>query len=298
MTNGGFVTRVIGISSGKGGVGKTTVTANLALALENLGKSVLMIDCNMSTPHLSYYLGVNNYRHTLNDVMSGRVSENTAMYNYDGVRFIPASLNLSDLVGLDLRKFKKSISKIEKTEKFDYILLDSAPGLGKEAICVMNAADEVLFVTTPFVPMMNDVMRSVSVLKEMGRKRVGVVLNMTSGKGYELVDKTVESVLNLPIVGEIPFDRNMNRSLVMGTPILQYNPLSPASIGFMELAANLSGEKYSPPSRLDIFTNNIKNRLFEVTNERIKMTQTKEFVEKEMILQEGQNIAEKLRKLV
>ena len=52
------MTRIIGISSGKGGVGKTTVTANLALALKKMGKRVLMIDCNLSTPHLSYYLGV------------------------------------------------------------------------------------------------------------------------------------------------------------------------------------------------------------------------------------------------
>jgi len=284
-----FLTRIIGISSGKGGVGKTTVIANLALALKKLGKRVLIIDCNMSTPHLSYYLGVNNYKTTLNDVMSNKVKPEKAMYNYDGVKFMPASLNLRDLIGLNLRSFKKVVSKIKDPEKFDFIILDSAPGLGREAICVMNAADEILFVTTPHVPMLNDVVRSVNVLKQMGRKKVGIVLNMVSGGGHEVIDSTVEDVLNIPIVGIIPFEKSMKQSMVIGTPMMDYNPVAKSSMAFMELAANLSGEEYFPPSRVDQMKNMFKNRAFDFANRKINMTQTKDFIEREMILQEGQN---------
>ena len=284
-----LLTRIIGISSGKGGVGKTTVIANLAIALKKLGKRVLIIDCNMSTPHLSYYLGVNNYKKTLNDIMSDRLDPEKAMYNYDGVQFIPSSLNLRDLVGINLRSFKKVISKIKDPNKFDFIILDSAPGLGREAICVMNAADEILFVTTPHVPMLNDVIRSVNVLKQMGRKKVGIVLNMMSGSGHEIADNIVEDVLNIPIVGIIPFEKSMKQSMVMGTPMMDYNPVSKSSMAFMELAANLSGEEYLPPTRFEQMTNILKNKVFDIANRRINMTQTKEFIEREMILQEGQN---------
>ncbi len=282
------MTRIIGISSGKGGVGKTTVTANLALSLQRLGKKVLMIDCNMSTPHLSYYLGVNNYSHTLNEVMSGKVKPNNAMYNYDGVRFIPASLNLRDLMGMDLRKFKKTISELADPKKFDFVLLDSAPGLGRESICVLNAADEILFVSTPYIPMMNDVIRSVSILKQMGRKKVGIVLNMVTGEGHELMDRTVEEVLNIPIVGLIPYDRNMPKSLVLGIPMLNYDSMSASSVNFMKMAANLSGEEYNAPGKLDRFANRMKNRIMELTTGGIDIPQSKAFVEREMVIQEGQ----------
>jgi len=282
------LTRIIGISSGKGGVGKTTVTANLALSLQKLGKKVLMIDCNMSTPHLSYYLGVNNYNHTLNDLMSNKVKPEKAMYNYEGVRFIPSSLDLKDLMGLDLRKFKKTVTNLTKIKNFDYILLDSAPGLGRESICVLNAADEILFVSTPYIPMMNDIIRSVSVLKQMGRKKVGVILNMVTRQGYELMDRTVEEVLNIPIIGTIPYDRDMAKSLVMGIPIANYNSMSSSSISFMRLASNLSGVEYNEPSKFDIITDRLKNRIVEMTSDRISIPQSKEFVEREMILQEGQ----------
>lgn len=291
------MTRIIGISSGKGGVGKTTVIANLALALQRLGKKVMMVDCNLSTPHLSYYLGVNNYHATLNDVMRGTASVEAAMYNYDGVRFVPASLKLNDLIGVDLRGFKKTIMRFVNPDKADYILLDSAPGLGREAMCVLNASQEILFVTTPFIPMINDVVRCVDVLKQLGRKKVGIVLNMASGKRYELFGRTVEGVVGMPVVGEVPFDRNMVYSLVMGTPMLSYDPQSESSIAFMQLAATLSGEHYEPPSRLARAFSKVRGAVRGAASSRIKMMQEQDSVEDEIFIQEGQH-EEKLKKII
>ncbi len=291
------MTRIIGISSGKGGVGKSTVSANLAIALNKLDEKVLLVDCNLSTPHLSYYLGVNNYQYTLNDIIADRVEPEDAIYNYDGVRFIPSSLKLQDLIGVDLRLFKKTIQKTINPDEYDYIILDSAPGLGREAICVLHSANELLFVTTPFVPVVNDVIRSVNVLKQMGDKKAGVILNMVTGDSHELFNNAIQDVMNIPIVGEIPFDDRLDKSIVMNTPIVNYSPVSPATIGFMKLAANLSGEKYEPPNRFEQTFYRIKNKIFESTSSRIQMPQTKKLIEREMILQEGQN-TEKLKKLV
>ena len=64
-----ILTKIIGIISGKGGVGKTTFSANLAIALSNFGKRVVVVDCNITTPHLAYYLGAKNYSITLNNVL-------------------------------------------------------------------------------------------------------------------------------------------------------------------------------------------------------------------------------------
>ena len=281
------MTRIIGISSGKGGVGKTTVISNLALALKKLGKKVVMIDCNLSTPHLSYYLGINDYKSTINEVMRNNIDAKSAMYNYEGVKFLPASLNLRDLMGVDLRGFKKLINSMVD-QKTDYILLDSAPGLGREAMCVLNAADEILFVTTPFIPMVNDVMRCIDVLRQLGKKKVGIVLNMSTGKKHELFGRTIENVVGVPVVGEIPFDRNMPYSLVMGNPIMRHDDSSNSSISFMQLASTLSGEPYEPPGMVERVIKKFKGVIKAASNKQIRMVQEKEGVENGMFIQENQ----------
>jgi septum site-determining protein MinD len=103
------LTRVIGIVSGKGGVGKTTLTVNLGVALSKLGKKVIVVDCNLSTPHLSYYLGAYKYTTTLNDALLGRTDIKNALYHHNNVMFVPASLAMEDLISLDIIKLKKHV---------------------------------------------------------------------------------------------------------------------------------------------------------------------------------------------
>jgi cell division ATPase MinD len=256
------MTKIIDISSGKGGVGKTIVTSNLALALKSFGKHVTMIDCNLSTPHLSYYLGVDGYNATLNDALLGKARIEDAVYNYDGVKYIPASLDLKDLVGIELTNFKRIISRLAKSGKSDFILLDSAPGLGREAVSAMNVADEVIFVTTPFISAVNDVIRCADVLREFQSKSMGIVLNMVTGKKHELLSKTVEEASGIKVIGEIPFDNSIVQSLVFGSPVLDYRPESPSSIGFMKLAAGVANVEYAPPSRMEQLFSRVRNFLF------------------------------------
>lgn len=239
--------RIIGIASGKGGVGKTTVATNLALALRDFGKRVLLIDCNLSTPHLAYYLGVSNYKHTLNDAMLGKVDINSAAHLKDGIRYIPASLNLKDLVGVDTMGFKKHMKKIQ-ADKYDFIILDAAPGLGREALAVLDAAEEIIFVTNPFIPMVNDVMRSAEVLRSLrGVKSVSVVMNMVTEGSHEILARSVTSLTGFPVVGNISYDQNVVYGLAAKSPIINYKPNSDSSINFRMLAAQIAGLAYKAP---------------------------------------------------
>ena len=87
------MTRVIGILSGKGGVGKTTLTGNLAVELAKLGKEVYAIDCNISTSHLGMYFGFYDYDITLNDVLRGSHEIEDSIYEHkSGVKIVPGSL--------------------------------------------------------------------------------------------------------------------------------------------------------------------------------------------------------------
>jgi septum site-determining protein MinD len=274
------MTRIIGIVSGKGGVGKSTVALNLALALRKFKKNVTLVDCNLSTPHLSYYIGASDYIGTVNDVLRDKMEVKSALYNYNGIRYLPASVRFEDLVGVELMKFKKHLTKMEKNT--DFIILDAAPGLGKEALFVMDASKEIIFVTSPFVPMVADVIRCKEVLSQFGEKKMGVLLNMVTYGTHELKKEVVEELTGLPVIGEIPHDANVMQSMVMRYPLLDYKPNSLASINFMRMASLLAEKDYEVPMKAKwhkLFTT-VRNAL--VPN-RIKMSDKAEDVKKELL---------------
>lgn len=247
------MSRVIGIISGKGGVGKTTVVANLGSILaQRFKKDVIVIDCNVSTSHLGLYLGMYYTPVTLNQALTGEAKIEDAIYNYhiSGLRVIPASLSFSDLKGVDIARLRNTIKKL--FGKADIILLDAAPGLGREAMATVRASDEVIFVNTPFVPSTMDIIKCHQVAKEMGVKPLGVILNMVGNEKYELTPKEVEELIELPVISSIPMDKNVLRSLALKMPVVLFSPGSPSSREFVRLAAHLLGEKYEPEG---LFTN-------------------------------------------
>src|SRR5438445_1476784 len=136
---GGLLTRIIAVCSGKGGVGKTTFTANMALALNYYNQKVVIIDCNVSTPHLASYLGVTDHKFTLNDVLKGKVAITDAIQNYYGIVYIPASEELKDLEKMNILNLKHHVRKLFFPVLIDFVFLDSAPGLGNEAIAYIDA---------------------------------------------------------------------------------------------------------------------------------------------------------------
>jgi len=241
------MTKVIAISSPKGGVGKTTVAANLAVALSSFGKKVIVVDCNLSTPHLTYYISQQHHKLTLNDALLGKADIKHALYQENGVMYVPASSELNDIIDVDVAKLKKNISRLVNPEMIDYVILDSAPGLGREALAAMEAADEVIFVAQPLEPMLEDIARGKEVLKDIGaekEKESRVVLNMVRKAKYEVKQKDFDRLTKTPIIGSIAFDENIVKSVVARKPLLKFKPNSPASLDFMDLAANILGVKY------------------------------------------------------
>ena len=238
------MTRIIGIISGKGGVGKTTLVANLGSVMaQRFKKDVIVIDCNVSTSHLGLYLGMYYTPVTLNQVLTGDADISDAIYQYhiNGLRVIPASLSFSDMKGVDIAKLKNAIKKL--FGKADIVLLDAAPGLGREAMATVKASEEVVFVNTPFVPSTMDIIKCHQVANEVGVKPLGVVLNMVGKEKYELTQKEVEELIELPVISNIPMDKNVLRSLALKMPVVLFSPNSPSSKEFVKLTAKILGEE-------------------------------------------------------
>ena len=117
------MTKIISIIGGKGGVGKTTVTSNLAYALTELGESVIVMDTNLTTPNLGLHFGMHLAPNSLQNLLRGEVSLNDVIYDHPfGFKFIPASIATDDLIGVDSRKIPHVSFNL--MGQADYILLD------------------------------------------------------------------------------------------------------------------------------------------------------------------------------
>jgi septum site-determining protein MinD len=194
---------------------------------------------------------------TLNKVLSGEATIENAMYDhFTGMKIIPASLSLKDLKGVDIVGLKSSIKGL--LGKTDIVILDGAPGLGREAIATIRASDEILFVTTPFIPAVMDIVKTKRVLDEVEAKPLGIVLNMVKREKYELTKDDVERLTEIPVISTIPDDKNVLRSLAAKVPAVVLYPNTPASQEFMSLAARLIGEDYEPYNLLSKFINKFK----------------------------------------
>lgn len=243
-----FLARIIGIVSGKGGVGKTTLAANLGIALANFGRKVIAVDCNITTSHLGFYFGLYYYPKTLNHVLKKEANLSEAIYvRQPNFSLVPASLTLEDLIGVDITQLKPFIEELSSSN--DIILLDSAPGLGREATSVLSASREALFVTIPTLPAINDIIKCSKIVNQMGIEPLGIVLNMVRKSLHELTEGDVEELTNLPVLAKIPYDKNVERSLEASVPTIEFKPFSPASVALTKLAADLIGEPFSPPKR-------------------------------------------------
>ncbi|MGC8812522.1 MAG: P-loop NTPase [Candidatus Aenigmatarchaeota archaeon] len=253
--------RLIAIASGKGGVGKTTLATNLAIALNQLGYRVIVIDANLTTPHLSYYLGLPEYSVTLNDILRGKEDIRHAVTSYNGVMFVPSSLNPSDILGVDIKYLKYSIKRLD-LPMIDFVFVDCAPGLGREAVCGMDACDEIIFVTTPTIPNMMDVKRTMEMIDLRGKK-LWLVLNMVGLGKYEFKKEQVEELLGLPVLGQIPFDKNVIDSVAFGVPLLKFKSKSPAGVRYMQIAHQLVGKEFEVcPTLFQKILAGLKEKIF------------------------------------
>lgn len=237
------MTRIIAVASGKGGAGKTTVVANLGVALAKKGKNVVVLDANLTTPNLGIHLGVPLFPVTLHDVLKGNAKIHDAIYRHEsGLKIVPAGLSLKDLRGTDSRDLSNTL--LDLLGSTDIILIDAAAGLGREALSAMESADELLIVTNPELTSVTDALKAAKLAEQMGTKVTGVVINRISGKRHEMSREEVLSMLdNSELLAEIPEDVAVQEAISRRLPVVHHKPNSRASMEIAKLAARITGER-------------------------------------------------------
>ena len=123
----------------------------------------------------------------------------------------------------------------------DFVIYDSAAGLGAEAISAMESADSLVIVTNPEIPAVTDALKTSKVAEELGKDILGVIITRVNGSKTEMPLSNIRDMMELPILGVIPEDKNMQTSLVMRDAIIHTHPRSKASRAYKQVAAKIAG---------------------------------------------------------
>ncbi len=239
------MTRIIALASGKGGVGKTTLVANLAAALAQYGKSVVALDANLTTSNLGLHLGIHLYPKTLHDVLEGKAKIHEAVYHHKtGFRVVPADISLRDMRSVKSHDFVDVFYKLLKDT--DFLLIDSAAGLGKDAQAAIEAADELITVTNPELPAITDALKLTLLANKFETRNLGVVVNRVKNESHEVPIEHIEEMLRVPVLGKIPEDKEVRKAIALKEPVVTHNPKSIAAQHIKAIAAKLIGEEYEP----------------------------------------------------
>jgi len=240
--------RAITIASGKGGVGKTTLTANIGIVLAQQGYSVCLVDADIAMANLSLLLGMQSSPITLQDVLLGEASIEDAMYDGPaGIKFVPSGLSLESYRRVDSDRLEAVIKTIKS--RFDFILLDAPAGIEKNVLAALAAGEELLLVTMPESPSIADALKTKTMAERLGIKPIGVIVNFVYGQKGEISVLDIQKVLELPAFGLVPFDPEVRKSFMQEkvSPVVLRVPDSPASKAIRQVASRLVGVKFEEP---------------------------------------------------
>ncbi len=238
------MSRVIGVVSGKGGVGKTTTVINLSAALMEFGRNVIAVDADVKMSGLGLQLGMYYFPVTINDVLMEKGNIHEALYIHSsGLRIIPASLSIKEV---KISKLKGVLK--DRFLEDNIVFVDAPPGMEKNVLSVLKACPETLIVTTPEIPAVTDAIKIISVCKGTKTKPIGIIVNMYKNRDSNQVSiDEIESSCDLPVIGVVPEDKTIRKGIFRGTPGVLLNPYSSSSIAFKRIAATLIREVYLPP---------------------------------------------------
>jgi len=236
---------VIVVTSGKGGVGKTTTTANLGTGLAKLNKKVVLVDTDIGLRNLDVVLGLENrIVYNLVDVVDGNCKISQALIKdkkVDGLYLLPAA-QTRDKDAVTPDQMKTLVEELRKD--FDYIILDCPAGIEQGFKNAIAAADRALVVTTPEVSAVRDADRIIGLLEANEIKNIRLIVNRLNvdmvKHGNMMTAEDVVEVLSIDLIGVIPYDEKIVVSTNTGTPLAGDDTLVGQS--YMNISKRIMGE--------------------------------------------------------
>jgi flagellar biosynthesis protein FlhG len=252
----GTCPRVISVTSGKGGVGKTNVVANLAYALTSLGKKVLVLDADLGLANIDVLLGLTP-QYTLEHFFGRTKSlSEILIQGPGGMSIMPASSGVSDLVDLNESQKLFLLGEVDRiAEQIDILLIDTGAGISSNVLYFNMAAQESIVIATPEPTSMTDAYALIKVLSSKCHKKefmmlVNLAADAAEAKGVfekisKVADRFLES-LSIDYLGFIPYDEKLPFAVRHQRPVLEICPKASSSQGFVELAKTISERPLRP----------------------------------------------------
>ena len=237
--------RFVAIASGKGGVGRTSLTFNLGVAMSLFGEKIVMLDLDLVMANLDVITGLLNPDVTLHDVLVRDKSIEDCVYEIENdIRVIPTGIHFETLKHINPNYISWNKIINEGANYGDVFLMDIPAGINTNIFEDLPEDTEILIITNSTMTSVADALKMRILFNELDINILGFVLNMWYDDKFLLSPNEIESILEIPIISIIPYDREMERSLAMGRSLVEVNPSSPTSNAIMQLAADLLGETY------------------------------------------------------
>ena len=239
--------RVIIITSGKGGVGKTTTTSNIGMALARLGYETLLIDADVGLRNLDLLLGLENrIIYTGLDVLSDTCRLEQALINdkrQAKLTFFPLSSSQAK-VPITKSQIQKLVSLLE--DQYEFILIDSPAGIDEGFQTALTSAKEAVVVVTPEVPSIRDADKVIGILVSQEIKKISLLVNRIRPKMVKTDDMMsiddVKNILGVPLGGVIPDSEQVIIASNRGEPLVLEEKLSLPGLAFENTARRILGQ--------------------------------------------------------
>lgn len=215
---------ILSVASGKGGVGKTLTTVNMALAARRMGLRTLILDGDLGMANVDIVLGL-KARYNINDVLQDNVGiEDVLLQGPQGLHIIPSGSGIAKLADLKLPQRMRLLERIEETARgYDLLLIDTGAGISEPVLHLNSVSAGIMLVTTPEPHALTDALAFTKVMGEQyGKSNIHVIVNQTISevqgtRAYQGLADTAKRHLGIEIqfAGAVPRDANMERAVML-----------------------------------------------------------------------------------
>ena len=260
--------RVIAVTSGKGGTGKSNVVANLAYAMTLLGERVMVLDADLGLGNMDILLGLSP-RYSIHDVIKGEKSlAQVLVEGPGGMKILPAGSGIEEMNNLSEGEKLNLMAEFELLQgEIDTFLLDTGAGISENVLYFNTAAQEIVVVVSPEPTSVTDAYAIMKVLSNSYSERHFKLLvnSVRSEKEalnvFENLCSVADRFLNISIdyMGFVPHDKSVPKAVMRQKAVLELYPASPASLSFVKLARNLKNTvpRMQPKGNMQLFWNRL-----------------------------------------
>ncbi len=242
----------LSVVSGKGGVGKTNLTLNLGFALHSLGKSTILMDCDMGLANLDILLGISP-EHTVQELLHSPLQpEDILVRLASGLDLLPAASGVSELFEFDQDTQTVLFNKLTSIfQSYEYLLLDLGAGISPSVLAFAEMPQERLLIITPEPTSLTDSYAFIKVLSsQSGINHFQVIVNMVESKKealftFERLQMACKKFLQIEIslLGHVRLDKKLQNAVREQKPLFLSNPQSPACCDILAIAKKLIANK-------------------------------------------------------